>query len=347
MKDLYKKLLNEVESEHETSHLRVRNSRVLVIDGLNTFIRSWTTNPTMNEDGDHTGGVIGSLNSIGSQIRQFNPTRVVLIFDGKGGSKGRKEVFEGYKADRGKNRFRVNRQYPEMMSQEEEQLSMKRQFVWLVDLLDSLPITTMIYDGIEADDVIANIARQILGEDEECIIVSTDKDFLQLVDDKTKVYSPTKKKLYDRELVKAEWGMYPQNLLLFRTLDGDNSDNIPGVKGCGLKTVLKRFPELEEDRLITFDEFFDICEAKKDDAKIYADILSQRNEVLRNRHLMQLEEAHINTNQTLKILDRFNEPNKKFDKFDFIKVAMKYKILQNWKDINDWLKSTYTNIIVK
>ena len=154
MKDLYKKLLNEVESEHETSHLRVRNSRVLVIDGLNTFIRSWTTNPTMNEDGDHTGGVIGSLNSIGSQIRQFNPTRVVLIFDGKGGSKGRKEVFEGYKADRGKNRFRVNRQYPEMMSQEEEQLSMKRQFVWLVDLLDSLPITTMIYDGIEADDVL-------------------------------------------------------------------------------------------------------------------------------------------------------------------------------------------------
>ena len=54
-------------------------------------------------------------------------------------------MFEGYKADRGKNRFRVNRQYPEMMSQEEEQLSMKRQFVWLVDLLDSLPITTMLY----------------------------------------------------------------------------------------------------------------------------------------------------------------------------------------------------------
>ncbi len=56
-------------------------------------------------------------------------------------TKGRKELFEGYKADRGKNRFRVNRQYPEMMSEEDEQVSMKRQFVWLVDLLDSLPIT--------------------------------------------------------------------------------------------------------------------------------------------------------------------------------------------------------------
>ena len=347
MKDLYKKLLNEVESEHEVKHLRVRNSKVLVIDGLNTFIRSWTTNPTMNEDGDHTGGVIGSLKSIAATIRQFNPTRVVLVFDGKGGSKGRKEIFEGYKSERGKNRFRVNRQYPEMMSQEDEQLSMKRQFVWLVDLLDSLPITTMIYDGIEADDVIGNIAKHVLGEDEECVIVSTDKDFLQLVDDKTRVYSPTKKKFYDRDMVKDEYGIYPQNLLLFRTLDGDNSDNIPGVKGCGLKTVLKRFPELMEDRLVTFDEFFDVCEAKKDDAKIYNDIFTQKKDVLRNRQIMQLEEPHIGTNQKLKILDRFNEPNKKFDKMDFIKASMKYKILQNWKDINDWLKSSFTNIIVK
>ena len=126
MKELYKQLLNEVEVEHTANIQRVRNGRVLIIDGLNTFIRSWTTNPTMNEDGDHTGGVIGSLNSIGYSIRQFNPTRVILTFDGKGGSKGRKELFEGYKADRGKNRFRVNRQYPEMMTQEDEQLSMKR-----------------------------------------------------------------------------------------------------------------------------------------------------------------------------------------------------------------------------
>ena len=59
MKELYKKLLNEVETEHESNAHRVRNGRVLIIDGLNTFIRSWTTNPIMNEDGDHTGGVIG------------------------------------------------------------------------------------------------------------------------------------------------------------------------------------------------------------------------------------------------------------------------------------------------
>ncbi len=84
--------------------------------------------------------------------------------------------------------------------------------------------------------------------------------------------------------------MYPQNLLLFRTLDGDNSDNVPGVKGCGLKTVLKRFPELSEDREITFDEFFQICEDRRKEAKIYEDILAAKDDVLRNKQIMQLQE---------------------------------------------------------
>ena len=347
MKELYKQLLNEVETEHTSNIQRVRNGKVLIIDGLNTFIRSWTTNPTMNEDGDHTGGVIGSLKSIGFGIRQFNPTRVILTFDGKGGSNGRKKIYEGYKSERGKNRFRVNRQYPEMMTQEDEQVSMKRQFVWLVDILDSLPITTMVYDGIEADDVIGHIANNLLGEDEECYIVSTDKDFLQLVNHKTFVYSPTKKKLYNRDVVFEEYGLYPQNLLLFRTLDGDNSDNIPGVKGCGLKTVLKKFPELTEDRKIDFDEFLELAEKRIGGGKIYNDIVQNRDIILRNRELMQLAQPKISVNEKMKILDRFNEPNNKFEKMDFFKVGMKYKILQNWTDINDWLKSTFSNIIVK
>ena len=192
MKELYKKLLTEVTTEHDTNVSRNRNGKVLVIDGTNTFIRCWTTNPSMNEDGDHTGGVVGSLNSIGAIIRQFNPTRVILVFDGKGGSDSRKKIFEGYKAGRTKNRFRVNRQYPEMMNEEEEHISMRRQFVWLADILDSLPITTMVYDGIEADDVISYIPMELLSETDECIINSTDKDFLQHINDNITIYSPTK-----------------------------------------------------------------------------------------------------------------------------------------------------------
>ena len=347
MKDLYKNILNEVTEEHKTNHLRERNSRVLVIDGLNTFIRSWTTNPTMNEDGDHTGGVIGSLKSIGFQIREFNPTRCVVTFDGKGGSNSRKQIFEGYKSERGKNRFRVNRQYQGMMDEEEEQVSMKRQFVWLNDILDYLPVKTMIYDGIEADDVIAQIATQIKKEDEEVVIVSTDKDFLQLVSETVKVYSPTKKKLYNRQMVFDEYGLWPQNLLLFRTLDGDNSDNIPGVKGCGLKTVLKAFPELSEDRLISFEEFLQLAEERVGKLKIYKDIVDNKELILRNKQLMQLSEPTISVSNKLKILDRYNEEDVQLEKMNFFKVGLKYKILQNWSDINDWLKITFQNIITK
>ena len=348
MRDLYKDILNEVNEEHKTNHLRERNSRVLIIDGLNTFIRSWTTNPTMNEDGDHTGGVVGSLKSIGYQIREFNPTRCIVTFDGKDGSQSRKKIHEGYKAGREKNRFRVNRQYQGMMDEEEERLSMKQQFVWLNDILDYLPISTMIYDGIEADDTIAYLTKHNESDlGNEVVIVSTDKDFLQLVSDKVKVFSPTKKKLYDRQMVFDEYGIWPENLLLYRTLDGDKSDNIPGIRGCGIKTLLKRFPELSEDRLITHEEFFQLCEDKQGKIKLYDDILKAKDQLLMNKRLMELDEPHIPTNQKLKILDRFNENDIEFKKLDFLRVGQKYKILQNWRDINDWLHSTFHNIITK
>ena len=347
MRELYKDILNEVNEEHKTNHLRERNSRVLIIDGLNTFIRSWTTNPTMNEDGDHTGGVIGSLKSIGFQIREFNPTRCIVTFDGKNGSESRKKIHEGYKAGREKNRFRVNRTYGEMMSEEDERLSMRQQFVWLNDILDYLPLQTMIYDGIEADDVIGYLTTQVLNEDEEVVIVSTDKDFLQLVSERVKVFSPTKKKTYDRDAVKEEFGIWPQNILLYRTMDGDKSDNIPGIKGCGIKTLLKRFPELEEDRYISFDEFFQLCEDKKGKIKIYDDILAHKEQILMNRNIMELSDLHIPTNKKMHILDRFNSEDIEFDKLQFIRVGTKYKILQNWRDINDWLHSTFNNIIIK
>ena len=348
MRDLYKDILNEVNEEHKTNHLRERNSRVLIIDGLNTFIRSWTTNPTMNEDGDHTGGVVGSLKSIGYQIREFNPTRCIVTFDGKDGSQSRKKIHEGYKAGREKNRFRVNRQYQGMMDEEEERLSMKQQFIWLNDILDYLPISTMIYDGIEADDTIAYLTKHNESDlGNEVVIVSTDKDFLQLVSDKVKVFSPTKKKLYDRQMVFDEYGIWPENLLLYRTLDGDKSDNIPGIKGCGIKTLLKRFPELSEDRTITHKEFFQLCEEKKGKIKLYDDILNAKDQLLMNKRLMELDQPHIPTNQKLKILDRFNEDDIEFKKLDFLRVGQKYKVLQNWRDINDWLHSTFQNIITK
>lgn len=345
--ELYQKLFAQVAADHVSNKARQRNDRVLVCDGTNLFIRNWSTCPTMNDDGEHVGGLVGSLNSIGALIRQFNPTRVIIVFDGKGGSDVRKKLFNGYKSDRGKNRFRVNRQYPEMLTEEQEHLSMRQQFMWLVDLLDSLPITTMVYDGVEADDVIAYIAKHCKEMNSECIMVSTDKDFLQLVDDRTFVYSPTQKIMYNRQEVYNKYGIWPQNLLLFRTLDGDVSDTIPGVNGAGLKTVLKRLPELSEDTEVTFDDMFLLCENRIGKIKLFSDILNEKDTVLLNQQLMQLSEPMIPGIQKLRILGRFDEENKQFDKMDFIHSAAKYKILNSWRDISVWLRETWTNILVK
>lgn len=349
MKELYKNILNSVEKEHESNIDKHKNSRVLIIDGLNTFIRCWSSIPTMNENGDHVGGVTGVLKSIGYAIRQIQPTRVVVVFDGKGGSNQRKKKFDGYKAQRDSNKLRVNRAYADMMNDEDERESMKRQFVWLVDMLNYLPLTTMIYDGVEADDVMAYITTNILKEDEQAVLMSTDKDFLQLVDDTTIVWSPTKKKIYNKKAVKEEFGIESKNLLLYRVLDGDKSDNIPGVYGCGIKTLIKRFPEITEDTKLSVEDLFQLCEGKieetKGKIKIYKDIMDSKKQILLNKDLMQLEDVDISGQIKMQILDRFNEEIQPLNKMDFMKILLKYKVVNNFGDINDWLKTTFGNII--
>lgn len=347
MKAIYKNILESVEKEYASNTTKTKNSRVLIIDGLNTFIRCWSSIPTMNEDGDHVGGVTGVLKSIGYAIRQTQPTRVIVVFDGKGGSQNRKKRFSGYKADRDPNKLRVNRQYVDMMNVEDERESMKRQFVWLAEMLNYLPVSTMIYDGVEADDVMAYITTQLLKEDEQAVVMSTDKDFLQLVNDKTIVWSPTKKKIYNKKAIKEEFGLESKNLLLYRILDGDKSDNIPGVNGCGIKTLVKRFPELTEDVELSVDDLFRLCEEKKGKIKIYNDILEAKDQILMNHELMQLKSPDISGIIKMNVLEKFNETLNPINKLDFMKVCLKYKVVNNFGDLNDWLKATFGNIIIK
>jgi DNA polymerase-1 len=349
MKELYKNILNSVETERTQNIDKHKNSRVLIIDGLNTFIRCWTSIPTMNDDGDHVGGVVGVLKSIGYAIRMVQPTRCIVVFDGKGGSQTRKKQFEGYKAQREGNQLRVNRAYAGMMNDEDEKESMKRQFVWLNEVLNYLPVTTMIYDGVEADDVMAYVTTHLLKEDEQAVVMSTDKDFLQLVDDKTIVWSPTKKKIYNKKAVKEEYGIESQNILLYRILDGDSSDNIPGVYGCGIKTLIKRIPEITEQTEVSVEDLFNLCETKKVETKgkikLYNDILEAKQQILMNQKLMQLKDVDISGVIKMQVLERFNQEIKPLNKIDFLKILLKYKVVNNFGDINDWTKSTFGNFI--
>ena len=181
--------------------------------------------------------------------------------------------------------------------------------------------------------------------------MSTDKDFLQLVDDTTIVWSPTKKKLYNTKLVKEEYGIESKNLLLYRVLDGDKSDNIPGVYGCGIKTLVKRFPEITQEKKLSVDDLFELCETKieetKGKIKIYKDILESKKQILLNEDLMQLDDVDISGQVKLKVLEKYDENDIVINKMDFMKILLKYKVVNNFGNINDWLKSTLGNIITK
>ena len=102
------------------------NDSVLLIDGLNTFIRVFTAIPTTNEDGIHIGGIVGFLRSLAYTINMVRPTRTIIVFDGKGGSNRRRKIFPEYKAGR-KMSLRLNRFTDVSLTREQEHKMMIQQ----------------------------------------------------------------------------------------------------------------------------------------------------------------------------------------------------------------------------
>ncbi len=185
----YFELLTNVQPD-----FRKELSSILIIDGLNTFLRSFTMINHLNEDGHHIGGLTGFLKSIGYAIRMSDPTKVVVIFDGIGGSNARRNLYPEYKANRNSSRITNHNIFS---SKDEESESINNQISRLVQYLQCLPVTVISIDGLEADDIIGYLANkfQAHNETQKVTIMSADKDFLQLVTDKVHCYSPTKKKV--------------------------------------------------------------------------------------------------------------------------------------------------------
>ena len=304
------------------------NDKVLIIDGLNTFIRVFSVIPTTNDDGIHVGGIVGFLRSIGYTINMFRPTRVIIVFDGKGGSSRRRKLYPQYKENR-KTKYRVNRSY-DFASQEDEKKNMIMQLQRVVEYLETLPVTVLSYDNIEADDTIGYISRQVL-TDSKITIMSTDKDFLQLANSRIQVWSPTKKKMYDENAVLDEYGISSHNLIWYRVLDGDKSDNIPGVRGFGLKTIQKKLPFLSENRIVNIDEVVDELPEYKETIEL-------------NYRLMQLSDVDISGNTKTKIIERVNEPINRLVKYKFQTMFLEDKLYSGLPNLNSWLLTNFNQL---
>jgi 5'-3' exonuclease len=321
---------DEIEVNPETKNL---NDHVLLVDGFNTFIRSFSVNPSLNEDGAHVGGLVGFLKSIRYTINKFKPTRCVIVFDGKNSSKPRQKIFPQYKAGR-KIRSRLNRLVNWGGGPHDERESMALQLKRLVEYLECLPLTIVSIDNLEADDIMSYICNLVLKES-QFTIMSADKDFYQLVDKRVKLYSPTKKILYDRETIKKEFGVYPQNVLTCRVVEGDKSDEIPGVRGIGVKTLIKEFPLLVEDRVFNTKDLLDM--AKSRNTRVSKMIQDSELIIKRNYLLMQLGDPNIKNQTKLKIGDSVREMMPKLVKYQLQTLFVKDKLWGQIPNFDNWL----------
>ena len=204
--------------------------KFLVIDGSSLIHRAFfALPPLMNKQGVHTGAVYGLCNMLLKLLGDLQPRYMAVAFD-KSRKTFRTEMYADYKGQRKPTPSELSEQFP---------LSMK--------VLDALGIHTLELDNYEADDIIGTFAKAA-PEDVEVIIVTGDRDELQLVDKRTKVYY-TKRGISDIQIFdEAEFaanyeGLEPKQLIELKGLMGDTSDNIPGVPGVGPKTAIKLIKE--------------------------------------------------------------------------------------------------------
>ena len=267
---------------------------------------------------------------------------MVVVFDGKNGSATRKKLYPEYKAAR-KVKIRLNR--AETVDKEDNQL---QQLIRLIDYLETLPINVVTLDGAEADDVIAYIANNILTpKDSHTFIMSSDKDFLQLVSNNVHVWSPTKKKLYYEDDVYQEYGVIPQNFSVYRALEGDISDGIPGAPGLKLKTILKRWPKLGEQTTISLEEFLytniDYLE-KSPKIKAYK-IVEQNVQNIKLYHkIMQLDDTLLNAATQLRIHHNMDSEGRTLSKVNFHRLLLEDGMSSAIRNPEMWLRDVATKL---
>ncbi len=336
----YQALINELKLRQNESEAVHKNSRVLIVDGLNTFIRAYAASPVTNTNGEHVGGISGFLLSVGHAIKAINPTRLVIVFDGKDGSARRRSMYPDYKGNR-KVKIRLNRS--ETVDKEDNQL---QQLMRLTEYLDIMPVNTIVIDRAEADDVIAYLSNDYLAnKDSQVFIMSSDKDFMQLVDSRVHIWSPTKKQMYYVDDVVEQYGIIPQNFALYRALTGDDSDNIPGVNGVGTKTLLDKFPKIATD-VMTVDDFIEYTKElqAQSKAKIYDKVLQAEADLRLYFEIVQLGVSNINTSSKMKIMDMMEQPTDKLAKIKFHQMLMLDGMTNAIKNVELWLRETTTKL---
>ncbi|MBQ9631088.1 MAG: DNA polymerase I [Treponema sp.] len=210
---------------------------IYILDAYGLIYRSYfalISRPLSNSRGENISAVFGFFRNLYALITHYAPKFVVAAFDSITPT-FRHKMYPEYKATRNKTPEDLHAQVP-----------------IIKEILKNLGVPILQYEGFEADDIIASVAKLAEKNSRQCRILSGDKDLMQLVSKTTLMLKPDSGniwKLVDAEGVKAEWGVYPEKMLDLLSLTGDSADNIPGVAGVGPKTACKyieQYGDLDE-----------------------------------------------------------------------------------------------------
>jgi 5'-3' exonuclease len=312
--------------------------RILIIDGLNLFLRNFAVMNVVNEQGVHIGGLGGTLRSLGYLINTIKPTSAYIVFDGMGSSTNRKNLLPEYKSNRNTGKIMNWEAFDDIDDEDDAKVN---QISRLIHYLKCLPVKTISMDKVEADDIIAHLSDQLsTKQNSKVYIVSSDKDFLQKVNHNITVFRPIEKEFLTPEKVKAKFEIPPENFILYKTLLGDSSDKIPGIKGLGPGKLFKLFPELKT-RILTLDDIFDICEEKHKEHIIYSRILFETESVLTNYKLMDLSKPMIDDKEKQLIEDLITASTSKLQVDAFMRLYNEDGLKHLIKDTLFWLRDTF------
>ena len=319
----------------------VEGERILMIDGLNLFFRNFAMMNMVNPEGIHVGGLGGFFRSLGAEIRRVNPTQVYVVFDGAGSSNNRKNLLPEYKSGRDLQRITNWEAFDNL---EDEHDAKVDQIVRIIQYLKTLPVKTIGIPKVEADDVIAYLSGIIPKDPKDKVfIVSSDKDFLQLVNKNVIVYRPMEKEFYTEETVVEKFKMSPTNFILYKTLMGDNSDKVAGVKGLGPKKLYKLFPELSEKDM-TLDDVYNICESKFKENVIYARIIQNIDALERNYKIMDLSNPMLDENDKSYLYSVVESKELNYLPEQFIAMYNEDKLGGMIRNLEFWIKDIFDEL---
>lgn len=205
-------------------------NKLILIDGNSIAFRAFYGLPLLsNSSGLHTNAILGFTTMLLRLIEEEKPTHFLVAFDA-GKVTFRHETYKEYKGGRAKTPPELSEQFP-----------------LLRELLTAFSISQFELDGYEADDIIGTLAKHGEAEGMDVLVVSGDKDLLQLASDRVTIALTRKGvsevDLYTPEVIKEQYGLEPEQIIDLKGLMGDKSDNIPGVPGVGEKTGLRLLHE--------------------------------------------------------------------------------------------------------